>query len=163
MADIRDFFSRLGNESTASMAYLLLMANVLGLAAYFEGKKNVKSFAPKPENTFQKDTLTATTALPTSNEKATNQIVEPASSTDDKKTIQNVTDKIEQNLADNIEKEKAQKKHIEPNQVEATIAKNKEEQTKTRDNIINFKEAVASRAHEPKKPLEPLVWRFPKG
>ena len=34
----KDFF-KLGNQTTASMAYLLLMANVLGLAIFIDGKK----------------------------------------------------------------------------------------------------------------------------
>jgi len=161
MAEVRDFFSRLGKESTASIAYLLLMANVLGIAVYFDGKKNVKTCTREPKNAIQKETLTPSLTFAT-NDKTTNQTAKPASIVNDKETISNVTNNIEQNLEDTIDKEQPQKKRVETNQVESISTKNNKEQLKTRDNIIDFKEVVASKVKETKQPLEPLVWRFPR-
>jgi len=162
MAKIGDFFPIMGyNESTASIVYLLLMANVLGLAVYFDGKKNVKTCVREPKNEIQKESLTSSLTFPT-DDNTTNQTTNTASFVNDNETISNVTNNIEQNSEDTLDKEEPQKKRVETNQVESISIKNNKEQLKTRDNIIDFKEAVASKVKETKQPLEPLVWRFPR-
>ena len=68
------------------------------------------------------------------------------------------TDKTWKKKAD---KAKVQEKITETNQVEATAEIDNKKQIHTKDNIIDFKEAVASKGKGKKQVLEPLVWRFP--
>ncbi|HHY41864.1 MAG TPA: hypothetical protein GX514_03325 [Thermoanaerobacterales bacterium] len=148
MADIRDFFSRMGNESTASVAYLLLMANILGLVVCLESRKT--------ENVIQKESLT-------SNDKATTQAVKPQDLSK-AETFLKVMDKNKHKLEDTnvAEEAKTVNKSIETPRVDTIESKNKTEPTKSTDKIIDFKEAVATRIQEAKEPLKPLVWKFPK-
>jgi len=146
MADIRDFFSRFENESTASMAYLLLMANILGLVVYLDSRKT--------ESVIHNQALTT-------NDKATIQSTEPQGLSEIK-AASNVADHKQQAKDFSTEEAKFPKKIIETTQAETITLKNKKEQLKTADNVIDFKEAVATRTQEQKEPLKPLVWKFPK-
>lgn len=204
MADIRDYFSGSGNKTTVSMAYMLLLANVLGLAVFFDNKKSMKSSAKEAKKTNQQ----------------INKTVEPASLIGDEANISEVAHEIKLNIHEiepNIEKRNIEEQNTEePNikeeqyteeqdieeqnvqesageqdtevqnieeanikgentedekfeencmvfdQAEEIDEQNNKEIPKLRDNIIDFKEAAASRAQETKQQLKPLVWHFPK-
>lgn len=152
MAEIRDFFSPIGKGSSASMAYLLLMANLLGLVVYLDSKQG-KAYPQKSEGETKKKTLAV-------EDKGTNETIKLAPVEDTAANL-DTKDQNEKPLEDNMEKAKTREKPIENEEVE-TISKNKKEEVKTKDNIIDFKEVVATRTQETKKTLEPLVWRFPK-
>lgn len=144
MADIKDFFSGSGNQTTASMAYLLLMANVLGLAIFIDGKKGIHSSVKEPSNKDNPIKQSMKPVLTTCN-----------------KGITDIADEIEQTLDENIE-DKPKKNDAVFEQIEQTAKQNSEEMPRKRDNIIDFKEAVALRTQETKPPLKPLIWKFPE-
>lgn len=145
MANMKDFFSDSGNQTTASMAYLLLMANVLGIAIFIDGKKSLQS--PVRERKNKKLQMT--------------QTVKPVSPIDDKHIVSEIPDEIMRTTEEIIE-EKSEENQVVFDQVEQIAKQNNKEVPKLRDNIIDFKEAVASRTQETKQPLKPLIWHFPK-
>lgn len=145
MADMKDIFSGSGNQTTASMAYLLLMANVLGLAIFIDGKKGVHSFSK--ESGYKNN--------------RTKQTIEQVSTIGEKSIVSEIADQNEPTTEDNT-KESSEKNHVMFNQNQQTVEQSNEEIPKFRDNIIDFKEAVALRTQETKQPLKPLIWNFPK-
>ena len=58
MAKIGDYFQSMDNDgSTMSIAYLLLMANVLGIAVYLDCKKKAKAYTREAEKDMDEETL----------------------------------------------------------------------------------------------------------
>lgn len=145
MADIRDFFSSSGNQTTASMAYLLLMANVLGLAIFIDGKNGIQQLAEKPRK----------------RDYQMKQTLKPVSSKSNKDIILEIADANELTIDKNV-KNKSGENDTEFEQIDLAFKQKNIEISELRDNIINFKEAVALRNKEIKQPLKPLIWSFPE-
>jgi len=157
MAKIGDFFHFMGqDESTVPLAYLLLMANVLGLAVYFDSKKKTK--------TCMQETLPQNLAVDKKDQTASQITIQSNSGDDKSAMVSQVPDNIDQSLdemIDKVDEKKIQKDDSETNQWESTDKKSNKEQLNTRGNVIDFKELAAAKGRESKRPLEPLVWRFP--
>ncbi|HQA59731.1 MAG: hypothetical protein WBJ82_03120 [Tepidanaerobacteraceae bacterium] len=159
MAKIGDYFQSMDNDgSTMSIAYLLLMANVLGIAVYLDCKKKAKAYTREAEKDMDEETLPPGSTL-IKKGKSTTQI-DKQLSFDNEKVTELASDNG-QNLEKKADKAKVQEKITETNQVEATAEIDNKKQIHTKDNIIDFKEAVASKGKGKKQVLEPLVWRFP--
>jgi hypothetical protein len=148
MADIKDFFSSSnGNQNVTSLAYLLLMANVLGLAVFLDGKKSELLTLPqRPEQKIQQSKqFTDSSPVVFDNKK-----IDPAV---EGKTAQIKKTKIQ---------EKSEREDTVFEQVEQTTEQEDKEIAQLKDNIIDFKGAVALRTQETKQSLKPLIWNFPK-
>jgi len=161
MANTGDFFRVLDNgESTMPLAYLLLMANILGLAVYLDSKKKTKTCIKEAENKLEKETPTPISEIHT-NEKTISNIKKSTSLEEIQDTFSNVTLDRVTNLESTIDEKKSLKGSLEVISNRLLSEKPEKEEPKARDKIIDFKDAVASKGKEAKRTLEPLVWRFP--
>lgn len=134
MADIRDFISGSGKESTVPLAYLLLMANVLGLAVFIDGKPKQKNKMIKPYASIVPETTSNTEIISDAN-----NIIE-----------------------ETLEEKKAEKPKGKDIVQEPVIEQEMQIKHKNKNNVIDFKQAVALKTHDIKQPLKPLIWHFPE-
>ncbi|HHX23218.1 MAG TPA: hypothetical protein GX723_04275 [Thermoanaerobacterales bacterium] len=131
MANIKDFISSSSNENIISLTYLLLMANVLGLAIFIESNPKQKKHFTKPS---------AETVIPVNKEDTLSD-----DKSIDKALEDNDLEKAE-SLNDSLETAKNPAIDIKP---------------RNKDNVISFKEAMVLKSQENKPPLKPLKWNFP--
>ena len=162
MAKRGDFFHIMeeNGESAVHLAYLLIMANVLGLAVFLDNsKKKTKTFTGVKEDLTVKQA--ASSSMKVEDKAKTDQVEKvPIQIQVQKDADVQVTNTIEQNAKDGISEEKAQES-VKAGHVQSTTEKKVKEQS-NKDNIIELKEVMASKGRESKRHLEPLVWRFPK-
>lgn len=135
MSDIKDFITGPSSNSATSIIYIMLMANVLGLAVYMGNKRDA---------IFSSDT-----------------IVEKAE--ENKKTIDNDTigeEKVEIEKTTKGEESQITTAAVESSNTEDEMDANLEREMDNK--VIDFSEIVLLKKTEKKQPLKPLIWRFPK-
>lgn len=89
------------------------------------------------------------------------QTLKPVSSKSNKDIILEIADANELTIDKNV-KNKSGENDTEFEQIDLAFKQKNIEISELRDNIINFKEAVALRNKEIKQPLKPLIWSFPE-
>ena len=162
MSNLKDLIDYPEKSNRLSLAYFLLLANILGMTILLGQKRSYS-----PSLTEKNETTKLTDEISSQDEKRENNEKHQPQSQLDKNKEQ---EKNELHATSNVAAELLSKAIIDEAKSDIVVREDKaahqsapgKTDTDHKDNVINFKTAATERkVQEKKEPLKPLVWNFP--
>lgn len=164
MSCIKDLIINPDGQSRASLAYLLLLANVLGVAIFLEGNKSVISRASTEKSTGNMPVKHAIENIAPQDFDETSMSNFVSNNAGNAEVVNNKEEPGHPELKSDVFSFKV---HDAGRVEEDTELNHDDEHSKRerfKEKVIDFKEVASERKNqETREPLKTLVWRFPIG